>query len=156
MASKEQCGQEQGGLLLKAKKRNTAFTLIEVLVSVIILSGSIVYALKIHSQSREQIIYISERSKLALQDSLFLSEDALRYHKEEKTAYDILERYFKIDDFKSRDILKNISRTYYIPEPVKLDEDEENTEGMPTAVAEEIKIKDQYSSSYFHFKLDSF
>jgi len=52
------------------KNSQPAFTLIEVLVSVLILSGTIVYALKIHSQNHEQIVYISERSKLSLQDSL--------------------------------------------------------------------------------------
>jgi prepilin-type N-terminal cleavage/methylation domain-containing protein len=67
-----------------------AFTLIEVLISVIILSVSIVYALQIHSQNREQILYISERNKLSLQDSLFVSSDALRYHKDTKEAYDIV------------------------------------------------------------------
>jgi len=130
-----------------------AFTLIEVLISVLILSGSIVYALKIHSQNREQIVYISERSKLSLQDSLFVPDDALRYHKDTKTAYDVIERYFKIDDRKSREILKKISREYFIPEPIQLIADE--TEA-PVAVVDEIKIKDKFSSSYFHFKINSF
>ena len=135
------------------KKHMSAFTLIEVLVSVLILSGSIVYALQIHSQNREQIIYVSERAKLALQDSLFLSDDARTFHKEKKTAYDVIERYFKIDDLKSREILKGISREYFIPEPLKLDEGEE---GMPSAIVNEIKLKGQYSSSYFHFKINTF
>ena len=136
-----------------AKKIMPAFTLIEVLISVIILSGSIVYALKIHSQNHEQIVYISERNKLSLQDSLFLSEDALSYHKDKKTAYDIVEKYFRIDEFKSREILKNISREYFIPESIRIDESDE---GLPSAVVDEIKIKDQYSSSYFHFKINTF
>ncbi len=130
-----------------------AFTLIEILVSVLILSGSIVYALQIHSQNHEQIIYISERSKLALQDSLFVSDTALAYHKEKKSAYDVLERYFRIDELKSREILKKIEREYYIPEAIQLSE---NEEGVPAAVVNEIKIKDKFSSSYFHFKINTF
>ena len=130
-----------------------AFTLIEILISVLILSGTIVYVLKIHSQNREQIIYISERSKLSLQDSLFVAEDTLQYHKDTKTAYDIVEKYFKVDDLKSRNILKKISREYFIPETIQLIADETET---PTAVVDEIKIKDQFSSSYFHFKINSF
>lgn len=130
-----------------------AFTLIEVLISVLILSGSIVYTLKIHSQNREQILYISERSKLSLQDSLFVAEDTLKYHKDTKTAYDIVEKYFKVDDLQSREILKKISREYYIPEPIQLIADETET---PTAVVDEIKIKDKFSASYFHFKINSF
>ena len=139
--------------LFFAKTLRPAFTLIEILISVLILSGTIVYVLKIHSQNREQIIYISERSKLSLQDSLFVAEDTLQYHKDTKTAYDIVEKYFKVDDLKSRNILKKISREYFIPETIQLIADETET---PTAVVDEIKIKDQFSSSYFHFKINSF
>ena len=138
---------------LKKLHFSTAFTLIEVLISVLIISGSIVYALKIHSQNHEQIVYISERAKLSLQDSLFLTDDTLRYHKDTKSAYDVIERYFKVDELKSREILKKIEREYYIPESHQL---EANEEGVPTAVVDEIKIKDQYSSSYFHFKINAF
>jgi len=130
-----------------------AFTLIEVLVSVLILSGSIVYALQIHSQNHEQILYISERSKLSLQDSLFLAENAQTFHKDTKEAYDVISPYFRIDDLKSREILKGISRTYFIPEPVQLTGEEED---QPSATVEEIKIKDKFSSSYFHFKINTF
>ena len=135
------------------KTLRPAFTLIEILISVLIISGSIIYTLKIHDQNHEQIIYISERSKLSLQDSLFLSEEARSYNKDTKEAYDILSHYFKIDDFKSREILKNIYREYNIPEPIKLSADEE---GIPTAIIEEIKIKDKFSASYFHFKINTF
>jgi len=138
---------------LKKLHFSTAFTLIEVLISVLIISGSIVYALKIHSQNHEQIVYISERAKLSLQDSLFLADDTLRYHKDTKSAYDVIGRYFKVDELKSREILKKIEREYYIPESLQL---EANEEGVPTAIVDEIKIKDQYSSSYFHFKINAF
>ena len=130
-----------------------AFTLIEILISVLILSGTIVYALKIHSQNHEQIVYISERNKLSLQDSLFVAEDTLKYHKNTKTAYDIIEKHFKVDDLKSREILKKISREYFIPEPIQLMAEGEIT---PSAVIDEIKIKDKFSSFYFHFKINSF
>jgi len=139
--------------LFVRKTLRHAFTLIEVLVSVLILSGTIVYALKIHSQNKEQIIYISERSKLSLQDSLFVSDNSIRYHKDKKEAYDVLRKYFKVEDQKSREILKKISREYFIPESIKLITDE--TEA-PAAVIDEIKIKDKFSSSYFHFKINSF
>ena len=135
------------------KTSHSAFTLIEVLISVLILSGTIVYALKIHSQNHEQIVYISERGKLSLQDSLFVGDDALKYHKDTKTAYDVVERYFKVDDLESREVLKKISREYFIPEPIQLIADENEA---PAAVVDEIKIKDKFSSSYFHFKINSF
>jgi len=139
--------------LFFVKVSRPAFTLIEILISVLILSGTIVYALKIHSQNHEQIVYISERNKLSLQDSLFVAEDALKYHKDTKTAYDIIEKHFKVDDRKSREILKKISREYFIPEQIQLMAEGEIT---PSAVIDEIKIKDQFSSFYFHFKINSF
>jgi len=138
---------------LKTDTLKPAFTLIEVLISVLIISGSIVYALKIHSQNHEQILYISERSKLSLQDSLFLADNAHTFHKDTKEAYDVISPYFRIDDLKSREILKQISREYFIPEPIQLTSEEE---GQPSATVEEIKIKDKFSSSYFHFKINRF
>jgi len=128
-----------------------AFTIIEILVSVIIISGSIIFALKIHSQNHEQIVYISERNKLSLQDSLFLTPDVVKYHKDKKEAYEILQRYFKVKEQKSREILKKTSREFFIPEQIKIIPPEET--GGYGALVDEIKIKDKYSSSYFHFKL---
>ena len=135
------------------KTLRPAFTIIEILISVIIISVSIIGILKIHSQNQEQIIYISERNNRSLQDSLFLAEDVTRYHKERKSAYDILQKHFKIKNLKSREILKNSARDFFIPEPVKI----LPVEGYgPTAIIDEIMIKDQYSSMYYHVKISSF
>ena len=73
--------------------------------------------------------------------------------KTRKSAYDVIERYFRIEDLKSREILKKIERTYNIPEVISLSAEEE---GTPSAEVNEIKIKDKYSSSYFHFKINAF
>ena len=135
------------------KTLRPAFTLIEILVSVMILSGAIVYVLKVHSQNHEQIAYIVERNKHALEDSLFLTDKILRYHKSEKSAYDLLQDELKVDKFESRKILKEMKREIYIPQPINLLPDEE-TEG-PAAIIREIKIKGVYSSSYFRFELQS-
>jgi len=135
------------------KHLRPAFTIIEILVSVIIISVSIVYVLKVHSQNHEQIVYITERNKLSLQDSLFLTDDALQYHKEKKDAYEILRRYFKINDFKSREVLKKAQREYFIPEAVKLMPEEDFG---PAATVQEIKLKGRYSSAYSQFKISAF
>jgi prepilin-type N-terminal cleavage/methylation domain-containing protein len=136
------------------KPLRPAFTLIEVLVSVLILSTSIVYVLNIHSQNHEQIIYISERNKHALEDSLYLDSNVLRYHKDEKNAYDLLQNTLKVDDFQSRKILKNIKRNIFIPEAIHLTPEEET--GGPAATINEIKIKGTYPSTYFRFQIQSF
>lgn len=135
------------------KNLRTAFTIIEILISVIIISVSIIYVLRLHSQNREQIVYISERNKLSLQDSLFLTDDVIQYHKEKKEAYEVLRKHFKIKELKSREILKKNTRDFFIPEPIKI----LPNEGYgPTAVINEIMIKDKYSSAYYHFKISNF
>jgi hypothetical protein len=112
-----------------------------------------VYVLKLHSQNHAQIVYISERNKLSLEDSLFLADDVTRYHKERKTAYEILRKHFKIEDLKSRELLKKNARDLFIPEPLKI----LPVEGYgPTAIVDEIMLKDKYSSIYHHVKISNF
>ncbi len=136
------------------KQLRPAFTIIEILISVIIISLAIIPVLKIHTENHEQIIYISERNKRALQDSLYLSSNIFNYHKDNKTAYEILEKFFKIREQESREILKKTSRDIFIPEEIKIIPLEEQY--GPTAIVNEIMLKDQHSSIYYHFKLESF
>jgi prepilin-type N-terminal cleavage/methylation domain-containing protein len=136
------------------KTLRPAFTLIEILIAVSILSVAFVYVLKVHSDNAKYIIYLSERNKHSLEDSLFLSKNILRYHKDNKTAYDILERYVKIKEDESRTILKKTHRDIFIPEEIKIIPPPE-TRG-PTAIVNEIKIKDKHSANYWHFKIQSF
>lgn len=131
-----------------------AFTIIEILVSVIILSFAIIFVLKVHTDNREQIIYISERNKHSLQDSLYLSPNILRYHQDKKSAYDILERLFKIKEQESRALLKKNEREIYIPEEITI-LPPPDIQG-PTATVNEIMLKGQHSSVYHRFKLESF
>jgi len=130
-----------------------AFTLIEILVSVLILSGAIVYVLKVHSQNREQIIYVSKRNLHALEDSLFLAESAFRYHQSDKNAYDLLQNDLRPENTQSRHLLRNIKRHIYLPEPINLLPEEE-TQG-PAAVIREIKLKGTYPASFYRFDLQS-
>ena len=134
------------------KQLRPAFTIIEILVSVIILSLAIVPVLKVHTDNHEQIVYISERNKRALQDSLYLDPTILQQHKETKSAYEILARTFKINELKSREVLKKTQREIYIPEAIRFTPLPE--EGGPTAVVNEVMLKDKHSSSYYGFTLD--
>ena len=136
------------------KKLRPAFTIIEILISVIILAFSIVFVLKIHTDNAEQIIYLSERNKLSLQDSLYLTTNILRHHKSTKTAKEILARHVNIKQLESRDILKQNERDILIPEEIKIVPPPEIR--GPTALVNEIKLKDKHSSIYWHFKILSF
>lgn len=136
------------------KQLRPAFTIIEILISVIIISLAIIPVLKVHTSSHEQIVYITERNKRALQDSLYLSSNILNYHQDTKTAYDILGNFFKIKELESREILKKNSRDIFIPEEIKIIPLPE--QGGPTAIVNEIMLKDKHSSNYYHFKLEAF
>lgn len=136
------------------KRLRPAFTLIEILIAVAILSVSFLFVLKVHSDNAKHIIYLSERNKHSLQDSLYLSQNILRHHKDNKTAYAILERHFRIKKSESREILKKNTRDIYIPEEIRIIPPPE-TPG-PTAIVNEIKLKDKHSSIYWHFKIQSF
>jgi len=136
------------------KQLRPAFTIIEILISVIIISLAIIPVLKIHTENHEQIVYISERNKRALQDSLYLSSNILQHHQDNKTAYEILERLFKIKEQESREILKKSSRDVFIPEEIKIISLQE--QGGPAAIVNKVMLKDKHSSNYYHFKLEGF
>jgi len=136
-------------------KNRRAFTLIEVIVSVILISGVILGILKLLEESRSQAVYISQRNLVALQDSLYLTPNSLKYHKENKDAYTILDPYFKIDNFNSKKILKEITRDIFIPEPLTISLFDDGEEG-PKAIIDELMLKDRYSSFYFRFKISGF
>ena len=135
------------------KTLRPAFTLIEILISVFILSGAILYTLRVHSDNQHYIQYLSERNKHSLQDSLYLTPNILRYHKSKKSAYDILERYMKVTEDQSRQILKKNSRQIYIPKEIRIIPPPDRR--GPRAIANEIKLKDKHSSAYWRFKIQS-
>lgn len=137
-----------------SKRMRPAFTIIEILISVLIISVSIIYVLKIHSGNREQIIYISERNKRSLSDSLFLDRTVLRYHKDKKNAYEMLQREVKIKELKSREILKKEEREIFIPEEIVI-VPPPDVPGA-SAIVNEVKLKGEHSSSYWHFKITHF
>lgn len=136
------------------KQLRPAFTIIEILISVIILSLAIIPVLKVHTSNHEQIVYLSERNKRSLEDSLYLSSNILNYHQDNKTAYEILEKFFKVKEQKSREILKKSSRDIFIPEEIEIIPLEE--QDGPTAIVNKIMLKDKHSSIYYQFKLESF
>jgi prepilin-type N-terminal cleavage/methylation domain-containing protein len=134
-------------LCFLAPKQRQAFTIIEVLVSVVLISIVALSAVKLQQESREMALYLSERSKNELSNTLFLTKEAMRYHKEEKDAYALLSNQFKISDSESKEILEKTSRTIFISDPIKLSD-----ETLPVK-ANEIMLKGDYSARFFHFQI---
>ena len=128
-----------------------AFTILEILVSVIILSVSIVNILKIHSANHAQIVYLSERNTYTLSDSLFLAREVTKHHKETRTAYDLIERNIKIKTLESRELLKQSERNISIPQVIVLTPPSDI--GGPTSYVQEVKLKGKHSAIYWHFEI---
>lgn len=78
----------------------------------------------------------------------------MRYHKDNITAYETLEKFFKIKEFESREILKKTSRDIFIPEEIRIFPPQDQP--GPTAIVNTIMLKDKHSSIYYHFNLESF
>lgn len=132
-----------------------AFTLIEVLVSVVILATSIFYIMRIYTQNHEQSAYIMQRSNAAMSDSLFLVPKVLNFSEKKESAYDLLRSDFAIENEKIRKILQNLSRTVQTSHISAVEEYVEN-ENLPQAAATKIMLKENFSSSYIRFKVSTF
>jgi prepilin-type N-terminal cleavage/methylation domain-containing protein len=141
--------------MLKAlfSSRRSAFTLIEVIISVMIISIVVLAVIEISSRSRDSAIYLSKRNMISFQDSYFLNSKITSYHKDTKNAYDMLSPMFMITEHKSKEILKGISRDITIPDPIKVPS---LGDSGPSAKIEKVILKDQYSSTYFRFGISSF
>jgi len=128
-------------------KQRQAFTIIEVLVSVVLISIVALGAVKLQQESRTMALYLSDRSKSELSNTLFLGKEAARYHKDEKDAYSLISKTFKVSDDVSRRILKESKRSIFISDPIKLSD-----ETLPVKV-NEIMLKGAYPARFFHFEI---
>ena len=133
--------------MIEPGKSNKAFTIIEVLVSVVLISIVALGAVKLQRESRSMALYLSERSKSELSNTLFLGAEAMRYNKEEKDAYSLLSHRFKISDSESKNILEETKRSILISDPIELSD-----ETLPISIVE-VMLKGEYPSRYFRFEV---
>ncbi|CAA6821605.1 MAG: Unknown protein [uncultured Sulfurovum sp.] len=134
-------------------KFKKAFTLIEVIMSVIIVGIVVTGALQLQAQNSDMAEFLLKRGNAELDNALFLTKKVQRYTNDKKNAYDLLVDEFSIKDFDSRDILKkiekNINITEALPIPVGMDESDAP---MFVFYANEILLKGDYSARYYTFK----
>lgn len=133
--------------------QKNAFTLIEVIVSVVIVGIVVMGILQVQAQSTDMAQYLLKRANSELDNALFLTKKAQRYSNDKKTAYDLLIDEFSIKDFESRDVLKKIEKTINVTEvqpiPVGLDE---NEAPMFVFYTNEILLNGKYPARYYTFK----
>ncbi len=121
------------------------FTIIEVLVSVALISIVVVGVVKIGSQNQQIAHYISGRVKSELANTLFLTPNVMRYDKEEKSAYVLLD-HLHGDKDATRQILKHLKRKIHISDPLKLAK-------LPIPVeVRAVMLKSEYSGRYYRIK----
>ncbi len=138
---------------IKLNHSKRAFTLIEVIVAVVLVSIVVMGSMDLQSKTQDMARYIIERGKNELDNSLYLTSQAYRYDKDEKDAYALIRTEFDIKDEKSKKALKSILKKINITEdeemPVKM------KEGDPpifTFYTNEVLLKSKYPARYYNFK----
>jgi len=130
-----------------------AFTLIEVIMSVIIVSIVVMGAMKLQDKNREMAIYIQQRGSSELDNSLFLTTRIYRYDKSETNAYELVRYEFNIKEDSSREALKKITKKINITEdkdiPISI---EEGSEPVFTFYTNEVLLKGKYPARYYNFR----
>ena len=129
-----------------------AFTLIEVLVSVIIVFIVVIGAMKISKENRNMATYLLQRGSSELDNALFLTKKAERYGHEKKNAYDLLVDEFSIKDIESREILKKLEKTINITEAIPIPVGGEDDTPQFTFYTNEILLNGNYPARYYTFK----
>jgi len=122
-----------------------AFTLMEIMVSVVLISIVVLGIMKIQKESIFMAEYIAGRVQSELSNTLFLGESAMRYDKDTKDADTVLShiRPSKID---SREILKKIERKIHISEPIDIGE-------LPIPIElKAIMLKSKYAGRFYRIK----
>jgi prepilin-type N-terminal cleavage/methylation domain-containing protein len=125
-----------------------AFTLIEVIISVVIISIVVLSVFEISSRNSDTAHYLSKRYRHVYADSLYLQKDILRYQKESRSAYELLAKEFKLQGDKSREALKQSSRDIFIDQQMKLITPDQSID----ATLDAIFLKASYPSHYFRFR----
>ncbi len=106
-----------------------AFTLIEVLVSVVILSTVAVLLFEISTNSKNSFSYLSEKASFTTLSSLPLMQNNPKYHNSDKTLYEYVRYDFDIKDDELRKYLKETKIHY---------DQEEFAEFSPLSESDEI------------------
>jgi len=125
--------------LLQMRK---AFTLMEILVSVALISLVVAGIVQMQKNNILEAKYIAGRVQEEMSNTIFLSKEALKYNRSEKDAYTIVHN-LGIKNDKTKNILKNIKRKIYISEPLKIKK-------VPIPISiKAIMLKNKYSSRYY-------
>jgi prepilin-type N-terminal cleavage/methylation domain-containing protein len=121
------------------------FTLIEVLVSVMLISVVVLGIARIEEQNIEAAGYLSKRMLSELSNTLFLGKSVGLFSGKGKDAYTVLKREgFKITKDRDIAVLKGIERKISVRKNAPVSKD------IPIAIGvESIMLKGEFSSIYY-------
>ena len=136
-----------------------AFTLIEVLVSVVILSTVAVLLFEISTNSKNSFSYLSQKASFTTLSSLPLMHNNPKYHNSDKTLYEYIRYDFDIKDDDLRKYLKEKKIHYrqeefadFSPLSESDEEMEQGTNGF-TILFDKIQISNKQQSTFL-YKID--
>lgn len=119
-----------------------AFTLIEVLVSVILISVVVLGIMKVRQQNIAAVHYLDSRMQEELGNTLFLGKEVMRYQGERKDAYTLL-RPLGIKNSETRELLKQERRSIHVSDPLPVGE-------LPLPVRlRAIELRGEYPGRYY-------
>jgi len=122
-----------------------AFTLMEIMVSVVLIAIVVLGIIKLQKENIFMAKYIAGRVQSELSNTLFLGKTAARYNKDEKDAYTLLSP-MRIRNDKSKEILKKITRKIYVTEPLPIGE-------LPIPLElRAVMLKSEYSARFYRLK----
>ena len=122
-----------------------AFTIIEIIVSVVIIAIVTLTLAKVNKQNAHMVDYVNSRNKNELSNTLFLTPEAVKYNKSEKDAYTLLSK-MNIKNSKTREYLKKLKRKIYTQDSIPVDK-------MIVPVnLNAIMLKSEFSTRYYRFE----
>lgn len=121
------------------------FTIIEIIISVVIIAIVTLTLAKINRQNTNMVDYVTNRNKHELTNTLFLSKEAFKYNKSERDAYTLLSK-MGIKNSKVREYLKKVKRKIYTQNSIST-----NKMVVPVQL-NAIMLKSQFSTRYYRFE----
>ena len=118
------------------------FTIIEIIVSVVIIAFVTLTLAKINKQNTNMVNYVTTRLQNELSNTLFLHPEALKYDKTEKDAYTLLHS-MRIRNDKAKTYLKELKRKIYVDNDIPVGK-------MIVPIhLNAIMLKSQFSTRYY-------
>lgn len=122
-----------------------AFTLMEIMVSVVLISIVVMGIVKMQQENIFMAKYIAGRVQSELSNTLFLGQSVMRYNRDEKDAYVLLDT-MRIRSDQSKEILKKITRKIYVTDPLPINE-------LPLPIElRAVMLKNEYATRFYRLK----